>query len=371
VALRLGDLAGRGALPAAVALSGYSLLFWAEIGAGALLPAILLSLPRVRTNPAGLLASALLTVGGMVLNRLAVGGLAMLPQAGRWYMPNWVEFAVSAGIVAGAGLVFLYLAENLAVFGPAHAPAPAADRRYARPTFDPVTGIYRGRGGWDIAARRSMLLAPVVALAVALLPAGVVGQPAQPEPAVRAARGYTVMVINGNRNQQPVDFDHLDHQQRLAKSTGQGCETCHHLSKPDDEATACWECHQAMHQPASIFNHTLHQTTLGGNAGCTQCHPAEHIARTAKPCGDCHETMMPPAGQAAFNHAAPGYQTALHGTCLTCHEHEAKTQGKPELARCPACHKTKEKTESAQSQAAQIYEPFNGDGFGLQYNTED
>ena len=88
----------------------------------------------------------------------------------------------------------------------------------------------------------------------------------------------------------------------------------------------------------SIFDHTLHQVELGGNAGCVECHVGEHMPNTAKACQDCHETMAPQFGETPFNYMAPGYKDAMHGACITCHEEEAKQQVKPELAQCPACH---------------------------------
>jgi hypothetical protein len=63
--------------------------------------------------------------------------------------------------------------------------------------------------------------------------------------------------------------------------------------------------------------------------------------------------MAPPAGEIIFNEMAPGYQAALHGTCLACHEQEAQAQTRPELARCPACHKVEDNLEAPQLRTAQ------------------
>ncbi len=353
---RLGDLAWRGVLPAAVEGSWYSFLFWAEIGLGGLLPASLLSLRQVRTSPAGLITAAGLTVAGLVFNRLSVGGLAIFQTSGTSYFPGWVEFAISAGIVAGAGLVFLFLAENFNVFNQTGAHVASRPSPFDRPVFDAETRLYQGQNWWDKVSRRTFFLVPVVAVGIALLPAGGVGGQTGLHTPARAALGWTVMRINGNRNGLGVTFDHVGHQQRLgwaAASAGSTCIDCHHLNKPADEATACWECHQDMNQPASIFNHSLHQVELGGNASCGECHQAEHTAGAAKACAECHETMMPQAGEARFNNLAPGYKDAMHGACLPCHQQEAETQGKPELGRCPACHKFEDDATSPQTHIAQ------------------
>ncbi len=351
LALRLGDLALRGSLSLVLEGSWQSFLFLFEIGIGALLPALLLSLPALRTNRAGLATSAGLVITGMVLNRIATCGLAIYQAPGTAYFPTWLEFSMSAGIVAGAALVFLFLVENFNVLdgGEKYATAPA---RYARPAFDPTSRLHLGQGLWDRVAHRSFLLVPVIAIAVALLPAGVVtGQP-QPQAPVRAAQGWSELLINGNRDINEVRFDHLDHQERLAETSPDGCKTCHHLDKPDDEGTACAECHRDMDRPVSIFDHTLHQQALGGNTGCDECHTGEHTAHTAQPCGECHEAMAPSSGETSFNPLAAGYEQAMHGACLACHEQEAETQARPELSRCPTCHQLQEnETASEQRQA--------------------
>lgn len=110
-----------------------------------------------------------------------------------------------------------------------------------------------------------------------------------------------MMTIDGNRADDIVYFNHADHQSRLAEqvtdSEQPGCNTCHHLSKPGDEMTACWECHRDAYASVSIFDHTLRQVELGGNASCVGCHAGEHMPDTAKTCQECHETMTPQLGE--------------------------------------------------------------------------
>jgi Ni/Fe-hydrogenase subunit HybB-like protein len=342
LALRLADLAVRGVLPGALDGSWQSIFFLLEIGISALLPAGLLSIRSARTDPTLLKTCALLTVVGMLLYRLSVSVIAVYRPAGATYFPSWIELAVSAGIVSAAVLAFLFLVENLAVFGEESQPArPSA---YARPTFEPVTRVYQDHSWWQTAARRSAILVASVALVFAFLPGGGTAQSASHTP-VKAALGWDVITINGDRDESAVVFDHLAHQKCAAQaSTGpgeagaNGCTLCHHLSKPDDEATPCWECHQDMTSSTSIFDHSLHQAALGGNAACVQCHAGEHLAATAKPCQACHATLRPGPGETAFNDQAIGYVAAMHGACIPCHEREAVAQAKPELARCPVCH---------------------------------
>jgi hypothetical protein len=154
-----------------------------------------------------------------------------------------------------------------------------------------------------------------------------------------------------------VNFPHLDHQERLVdKETGEHeCQVCHHLNLPDDEATACSQCHTDYFQPSSIFDHSLHQQVLGGNESCQECHTTqEHIKLTPEICQDCHETMTSAEGQATFDMMAPSYQDAMHGRCLDCHEKEALVEDRPELALCNTCHTKYEK------ESDQIYASFPG-----------
>jgi len=123
------------------------------------------------------------------------------------------------------------------------------------------------------------------------------------------------------------------------------CRCCHHLSKPHDGPTSCWECHRDMYRQTSIFDHDLHKEKLGGNAGCGQCHqdetgqPGTHSQETAIACADCHENMVPGKGEAKFNYKeVPSYKDAMHGQCIGCHREESKKLNRPRLALCPTCH---------------------------------
>jgi hypothetical protein len=338
--LRLGDLAWRGVIPAGLDGSWQSFLFGAEILIGGILPATLLLMPRVRRSREGLITCGLLTTFGIVMQRMSLSMLTMRLPAGASYVPTLLEVAIAFAVPAAAGLLYFFFAENLAVLQP---DVPQRQPRpYEKPQFDRGTYLYREDSFRNTMARRSGLAVFAIALTVAILPADVVtGGPPVDAP-VKAALGWEMLAINGNRDQTRVDFDHLAHQQRLEESAvdrEEICSTCHHLNKPNDEATACWECHQAMNGSTTIFDHTFHQQTLGGNVSCVECHAGEHTARTAAPCVECHDEMGPPPGQASFNDAAPGYEAAMHGACISCHQQAAESQNKPALGQCTACHR--------------------------------
>ena len=341
--LRLGDLVWRGVIPTALDGSWQSVLFGVEIVVGGILPATLILIPAVRNGREGLITCGVLTAFGIVTQRMSLSMLTMRLPAGTSYIPSTLEVAIAFAVPAAAGLIYLFFAEHLAVLQkevPQYQPTP-----YARPQFGRDTHSYVEDSFVSTFSRRSGLAVLAIALTLALLPSNIVnGDHLPPDTPVKPALGWEMLVINGNRNKQRVDFNHLAHQQDLQVSFEAAdinqdvCLTCHHLSKPNDEATACWECHQDMYRPTSIFDHTLHQVELGGNASCVECHQGEHTAATAKPCAECHETMTAKSGETAFNSLAPGYKDAMHGACIPCHEQEAELQAKPELSWCPACH---------------------------------
>lgn len=239
--------------------------------------------------------------------------------------------AIAFAIPSAAALLYLFFAENLQWFGK----QAEAQEEAALPAG---AAWLAGQRSWlrAVIAHRSRLAVFVMALAVPLM----VVKAQAPAAPVMEARGWEPLQIDGNRSGYVVNFPHLEHQERLVdETTGESnCQVCHHLDRPNDEATACWSCHTNYCQPASIFDHSLHQQELGGNKSCQECHAQEHVRLTAEICQDCHETMMPGEGEAAFSQMAPGYKDAMHGRCLTCHQQQAVEQNKPQLTLCGTCH---------------------------------
>jgi formate dehydrogenase iron-sulfur subunit len=111
LAFRLGDMAVRGQF--AGAFSGYhGMLFATEIVLGGVLPIALLARASQRAQPKVLFLGALLTVAGVILNRVDVVLLAMnlkgpMPQiAPASYSPTIFEWGVSVGLIAAS--IFLF-----------------------------------------------------------------------------------------------------------------------------------------------------------------------------------------------------------------------------------------------------------------------
>ena len=105
--LRLGDLLVAGQLNLIFADSPRVILWWIQVLGGVVVPIILFSRASVRQSRVKLFLCALLVIGGLVLDRFTVSWLALSGRPGYSYFPNWMEFAVSAGLVAWAIIIII------------------------------------------------------------------------------------------------------------------------------------------------------------------------------------------------------------------------------------------------------------------------
>ncbi len=389
LAIRLGDLASRGILGMAFDGSWQGWLFLVEVGVSAVIPAVLMLVPAIRSRIAGVGAAAAMVVTGLVLHRLNVSIIAFARPEGMGYVPTWEEIAVSVGIVSGAALIFLFFAERVNVFEDVEGhPAPP------EPRWEPAT--VRNLMPPRLALPRRYSLAAVAGAAVALLFLPLGGPEARDTPVVaprwvegvvRARPGSVpelgfaelaadmgrgdvvataspggvsgprrtpangdaerlLLLIDGNRSGELALFDHEAHEERLGEDA---CGTCHHLNLPLAEGSSCSECHRDMYAPTDLFDHDSHETALGGNEGCVECHAGAEVKsyETATACTECHETASPVAEAALIDppadhwEPAVGYMEAMHGLCVTCHEREveeAPAEHPENLAECATCH---------------------------------
>jgi Ni/Fe-hydrogenase subunit HybB-like protein len=117
--VRFWDLGARGSLGSAFRLSGdgsyEALMFWLETALLAV-PALLVVLPRVRRNPQALFSTAVLVVGGFLVNRLNVSTTGLHATSGFRYLPSWGEAAVTMSIVVLGLMVFRLAVRWLPVF---------------------------------------------------------------------------------------------------------------------------------------------------------------------------------------------------------------------------------------------------------------
>lgn len=107
-----------------------SRMFLVEFGVGVILPIALLSWPRIRRSPSGLVAGATAAVLGFVLYRLNVSVTGLERSSGVHYSPSWMELTVSVGLVAIGMALFALGVRYLPIF-PEH-PHPARPGRHAR-----------------------------------------------------------------------------------------------------------------------------------------------------------------------------------------------------------------------------------------------
>ena len=111
--LNLGNLLISGKFGLIFTSGAASILFLIEIVGGVIVPLILLAMPKVRRDSRGLFTSAMLIAGGVVLNRFNV---MFFGQGGTFYAPSWMEFAVSAGLIAVGILIYMFTVKFFPVF---------------------------------------------------------------------------------------------------------------------------------------------------------------------------------------------------------------------------------------------------------------
>ncbi len=110
-----------------------SVLFWAEIVLGSVIPIVLFSLRKVRNSPRGLLAGAIILLLGMILNRFDVSWLAIHRLTNVSYVPSLTEISVSVAIFSFGILAFGIAARYLPLFE-----EPYGSGAAARPPHAPV-----------------------------------------------------------------------------------------------------------------------------------------------------------------------------------------------------------------------------------------
>jgi c(7)-type cytochrome triheme protein len=120
-------------------------MFWGEVGLGIVLPMVLFMIPKVRASESGLFMGAMLTIMGFIINRLNVAITGVARASGVNYIPSWMEFAVTASIVALGFALFGLAVKRLDVFPSEKAePSPLGDEAQ-RPAFVTPRPVFHGR----------------------------------------------------------------------------------------------------------------------------------------------------------------------------------------------------------------------------------
>ena len=123
LALRFGDLALRGSLPAAFSPGKYAAWFWVE-SLLLLVPAVVLLGRRARERAATQFGAALAILAGGILYRFDTYILAYDPGPGWSYFPSVLEILVTAGFVAAEVMIYLVVVRRFPVLSSAN-PAPS------------------------------------------------------------------------------------------------------------------------------------------------------------------------------------------------------------------------------------------------------
>ncbi len=91
--------------------------FFAEMGLGVYVPAVLFAIKPLRYKPAVLFGGAsMVVVFGICLNRLNVSLIGLWPYTGRIYTPSWMEVMVTIALVGLGVIIFGQLAKYLPIF---------------------------------------------------------------------------------------------------------------------------------------------------------------------------------------------------------------------------------------------------------------
>jgi Ni/Fe-hydrogenase subunit HybB-like protein len=355
--------------------------FWVEIGLSAVIPIALLSRRELRESKTAVFWIALVATAGITLNRVNVAGLATTSLTRSFYFPAWTEWVLTFGILAAGGLVLCFAAEHLGLFEGISKDRTKPQYRPGHLDHTDWAALYFGAQRFGEA--RVYSLAFVIALAVsfgllhhdAIYGVAPVSTPTEaareisaqkvlptsvdsgtvfkignaPASADSVVQAY-VLMIDGNRNGDYVLFDHDKHAERAAdgRDLESSCVACHHMAKPFDRATECYECHSDMYLTVDIFDHELHVGELGGNQGCVECHTDPRVPKTrgnSTDCVDCHEGMRREGSRVQVaeideQDLAVGYMHAMHELCITCHEEYQPSLDLPNenFSRCAQCH---------------------------------
>ena len=116
LSLKLGELLITEELNLLFTSGTLSLLFWAELLIGVILPILLFSIKKARLNRGWTLIGALLIAAGIALNRFNASWFAIEPIDNIRYSPSWMEVAILAGVFSGVLLVYTLIAHYFPVF---------------------------------------------------------------------------------------------------------------------------------------------------------------------------------------------------------------------------------------------------------------
>lgn len=268
--IRFQDLAGRSALGAAFSGSQESLFFLAEVVFGIILPIIVFGIPVWRNNRTGLFLGAVFVLMGFVLNRLNVSITGLLGSAGVPYTPSWMEWAITASMVAAGIALFRLVVRHLPVFN--H--QDLALKQVKPPllqTGKTGDGILTGLGG--------LLFLLLIAVFFGL---------SRKQAAVKPQAEETVPLPAETELRLPAAIVFQPDEQ------SPGTVTFHHQTHVDPSRPGCAICHARAFRirPASAGQAgTVRMDSLYAGKQCGICHNGEQAFRADGECENCHSGL--------------------------------------------------------------------------------
>jgi len=128
--LKIEDVIGWNLWNQVFSVSYESMMYWAEILIGVLIPITLLVQPRIRASVKGVFTSSLFVVFGFMLNRLNISMTALERYSNANYFPHWMELSITLMVVAIGFVVFRYAVMYLPIFASeAHVPSRTEPQR--------------------------------------------------------------------------------------------------------------------------------------------------------------------------------------------------------------------------------------------------
>lgn len=307
-----------------------SIVYWFELAISILIPIAFLSYSGTRATIAGQGAAAFLIVLGFALNRINLAITSMISKTGSNYFPSWMEISITMSIISAAILAFFFFVEHCNVYETREY-RDHPDHDLSKPVFERSTEVWLGPSLIRNTSVHLLFFLIGAGLSFALLPESAVHGALPEKTPVARPRGLSPMIIDGDRANLAVIFDHNKHIQENGKADS--CVKCHHMQKSMDQATSCSECHRDLYLKTLIFDHLFHERKLGGNKGCEKCHDIKYpnSAENAKPCEKCHTKMISEESRITIKTKGPdrlkytvGYEDAMHGLCIPCHQEKAK-----------------------------------------------
>ncbi len=354
--IKVYDLFAYGSINSLLAGTWESWFYTIEILMTAIIPIILISIPKTRKSVYGLGIASSSAAIGVVFNRMNVVIFGFFESAGIVYFPSLAEWAVSIGVVSAAALAMMYITENFTIFDELWRKQKAENGLF-HAAFDSFSRV------WLNVLHNGVYRISIIG--VFIIPVAFVAMyppfDTQEEQNIQPARGLdverTVLLIDGNSKNDFTKFPHLQHQKYMGGK--ESCVQCHHINMPNDHSTPCARCHKKMLQETMIFDHTYHTKEIAKDLGlrgmhpenksCNVCHPRKQ-ARTnsnAAECTECHLDDMNLRNDLNKDFSfllADSYMDAMHKNCIPCHEREEK---KPifrnagrKLSDCSTCHST-------------------------------